>query len=392
VIDRARSAEPSDEVSLEASTAWLHLFGDATRLRLLALLEEHELSVADLVAITDLPQSRVSTHLGKLREANVLHDRRVGASTLYRANAAMPSAASALWQMLRASLADATLRADAERRDARLRAREKASWPDTVAGEMERHWSPGRTWESLVHGVASLLSLGDVLDVGCGDGWSARLLAPRSASYVGLDRSEKVLSAARRRTKSLSNARFVLGEMEALPFEAARFDHVLLFHVLVHPEDPSVAIAEAARVLRPGGSLCVVTLASHPHADLTAPYGHRHAGFAPAALRSMLRAAGLAVRTCEVTSRERKAPHYEVLTACAVNEGATRSADDSPERLGRSASPDERLGRSASPDERLGRSRASDERPVRSPVSDERPRGRDGASERPPRRSARGRR
>jgi SAM-dependent methyltransferase len=213
---------------------------------LLALLEEHELSVADLVAITDLPQSRVSTHLGKLREANVLHDRRVGASTLYRANAAMPSAASALWQMLRASLADATLRADAERRDARLRAREKASWPETVAGEMERHWSPGRTWESLVHGVASLLSLGDVLDVGCGDGWSARLLAPRCTSYVGLDRSEKVLSAARRRTKSLSNARFVLGEMEALPFETARFDHVLLFHVLVHAEDPSVAIAEAA--------------------------------------------------------------------------------------------------------------------------------------------------
>jgi ArsR family transcriptional regulator len=388
VIDRARSAEPSEEVSLEASTAWLHLFGDATRLRLLALLEEHELSVADLVAITDLPQSRVSTHLGKLREANVLHDRRVGASTLYRANAAMPSAASALWQMLRASLADATLRADAERRDARLRAREKASWPETVAGEMERHWSPGRTWESLVHGVASLLSLGDVLDVGCGDGWSARLLAPRCTSYVGLDRSEKVLSAARRRTKSLSNARFVLGEMEALPFETARFDHVLLFHVLVHAEDPSVAIAEAARVLRPGGSLHVVTLASHPHADLTAPYGHRHAGFAPAALRSMLRTAGLAVRTCEVTSRERKAPHYEVLTACAVNEGATRStSDDSPERPGRSASSDERRRRSSVSDERTSRSPVSD-----APVSDERPRGRDGASERPPRRSARGRR
>jgi ArsR family transcriptional regulator len=233
-----------------------------------------------------------------------------------------------------------------------------------------------------VHGVACLLALGDVLDVGCGDGWSARLLAPRCASYVGLDRSEKVLSAARRRTKSLSNARFVLGEMEALPFEAARFDHVLLFHVLVHAEDPSVAIAEATRVLRPGGSLGVVTLASHPHADLTAPYGHRHAGFAPAALRSMLRAAGLAVRTCEVTSRERKAPHYEVLTACAVNEGAACSDDDSPERLGRSASSDERLGRSG----------ASDERPVRSPASDERPRGRDGSSERPPRRSARGRR
>lgn len=326
MIDRTRSTET--DVSLEASTAWLHLFGDATRLRLLALLEEHELSVADLVAITDLPQSRVSTHLGKLREATVLHDRRVGASTLYRLNAAMPSAAHALWQMLRASLSDATLRTDAERRDARLRARDNASWPDAVAGEMERHWSPGRTWESLVHGMASLLTLGDVLDVGCGDGWSARLLAPRSRSYVGLDRSEKVLSAARRRTKSIGHARFVLGEMEALPFDEACFDHVLLFHVLVHADDPSVALHEAARVLRPGGTLSVVTLASHDHTDLTAPYGHRHAGFAPAALRSMLRAATLTVRTCEVTSRERKAPHYEVLTASAVNEsGAARSRE-----------------------------------------------------------------
>ena len=130
----------------------------------------------------------------------MLHDRRVGASTLYRANAAMPSAASALWQMLRASLADATLRADAERRDARLRAREKASWPETVAGEMERHWSPGRTWESLVHGVASLLSLGDVLDVGCGDGWSARLLAPPRQSLMAASTASwmsRLSSAAR---------------------------------------------------------------------------------------------------------------------------------------------------------------------------------------------------
>ncbi|MCB9635252.1 MAG: metalloregulator ArsR/SmtB family transcription factor [Sandaracinus sp.] len=332
----------TDEVSLEASTAWLHLFGDATRLRLLALLEEHELSVADLVAITDLPQSRVSTHLGKLREASVLHDRRVGSSTLYRASASMPSAARALWGMLRASLSDATLRTDAERREARLRAQEKAAWPDTVAGEMERHWSPGRTWESLVHGVSSLLTLGDVLDVGCGDGWSARLLAPRSRSYVGLDRSEKVLGAARRRTKGLGNARFELGEMERLPFADASFDQVLLFHVLVHAEVPSVALTEAARVLRPGGSLAVVTLAAHGHADLTAPYGHRHAGFTPEALRSMLRAAGLRVAACDVTSRERKAPHYEVLTASAVNEHAPSERDSTRRTSERRVSTSER--------------------------------------------------
>jgi SAM-dependent methyltransferase len=331
VIDRTRNPEtPTEEVSLEASTAWLHLFGDPTRLRLLALLEDHELSVADLTAITDLPQSRVSTHLGKLREASLLHDRRVGSSTYYRVNAAMPSAAATLWQLLRTRLSDATLATDAQRRDARLRANEgKATWPDAVAGEMERHWSPGRTWESLVHGLSSLLALGDVLDVGCGDGWSAQLLAPQSASYVGLDRSDKVLAAARRRARSLTNATFVSGDMETLPFDDARFDQVLLFHVLVHAEQPARALAEAARVLRPGGRLAIVTLAAHAHAVETAPYGHRHAGFSPNALRSMLRAAALSSSRCEITSRERKAPNYEVLTAVAVKEKGARTKGSS---------------------------------------------------------------
>jgi ubiquinone/menaquinone biosynthesis C-methylase UbiE len=95
------------------------------------------------------------------------------------------------------------------------------------------------------------------------------------------------------------------------------FDHVLLFNVLADAERPARVVGEAARVLRPGGSLVLVTLAPHGHAEVTAAYGHVHAGFEPATLRAMLRRAGLEVDRCEVTSRERREPHFQVVTAFA---------------------------------------------------------------------------
>ncbi|MEM9067754.1 MAG: metalloregulator ArsR/SmtB family transcription factor [Myxococcota bacterium] len=306
--------------SLETSTGWLHLFGDSTRLRLLALLEDHEHSVADLTTITELSQSRVSTHLGRLREAGLLHDRRVGNSTRYRLHGRMPPAAEALWKMLRSQLSDATLQEDEARRDALLAARNAEPWVDAVAGSMERHYSPGRTWEALVHGLSGLLRLGDVLDVGCGDGWSARLVAPRAQRYVGFDKSPKVLEAARRRCQDAENVTFREGDLHALPFDDASFDTLLLFHVLTYAERPSAALAEAARVLRPGGLVAVVTLASHDSLAEAGAYGHIQPGFAPEVLRTELEAVGLTVEQCAVTSRERRKPHYEVLTAVATKD------------------------------------------------------------------------
>ena len=316
--------------SLEGSTGLLNLFGDPTRLRLLALLAEEELSVAEVVKITGLTQSRVSTHLGRLHKAGLVRDRKAGSSTFYRMHGAMPPAAAELWALLAPTLDDPTLEEDAHRRDALVRARdEEGAWPAAIAGEMERHYSPGRTWQAMVHGLAALLELGDVLDIGCGDGWSASLLAPRARSYVGLDRSERVLEAAGRRSVSFvgreAAPRFVQGEMEALPFAEASFDTVLLFHVLPHAESPERALAEAARVLRPRGRLAITTLASHDHVDRTAAYGHRHPGFAPEALEALLGEARLTPIECAITSRERKQPHFEVITALAVKPGSERS-------------------------------------------------------------------
>jgi len=305
-------------VDLGQSAALLSLFGDPTRVRLLALLELEELTVAELTTITGLGQSRVSTHLGRLREAGIVRDRRAGASTYYRANeAGMPAEARRLWELLRGEVDDALLDSDRTRCESVVRARDGEGWPDAIAGRMERHYSPGRTWESLARGFLGLVRVGDVLDVGCGDGTIAQLVAPRARHVTCLDRSDKLLAAARERLAEVDHVAFELGDMHEIPFDGERFDQVLLLNVLQFSQSPAGAIAEAARVLRPGGDCTIVTLAKHRHASITETYGHLNAGLAPEELQTMLSDAGLASESCAITSRERRKPHFRVVTAFA---------------------------------------------------------------------------
>lgn len=307
---------------LTATVDLLQLLGEPSRVRLLALLAGHELTVADLCAITDLAQSRVSTHLGRLRDAGLLRDRRAGASTFYALNdGAMPEEARKLWSLVAAGLDDAVLEGDRTRCAALLRARESSGWPDRVAGEMERHYSPGRTWESLARGLLGLLRLGDVLDAGSGDGAVAELVAPRARTVTCLDRSPRMVAAARRRLAGRPNVACRLGDAAALPFRTAAFDQVLLYHVLTDAPQPARVLGEAARVLRPGGDLALLTLKRHDHLDVTSGYHHLHPGFAPAALRRLCAGAGLEVEQCEAVSRERRDPHFEVIAAFARKPG-----------------------------------------------------------------------
>lgn len=304
--------------SLAASVSFVGLFADATRVRLLSLLEEEELSVAELVAITGLSQSRVSTHLGRLREAGIVRTRTSGATAFQAINQAMPPEAAAIWLAVRTTVSDAALDADRKQRQSVVRSRAReGGWLESVAGEMERHYSPGRTWESLAHGMLAFATLGDVLDVGSGDGFVSGILSPQASSVTCLDRSERMITAARKRLGARSNVRYAVGDMHALPFPARSFDQVALFNVLTYSEEPGRAVAEAARVLRKGGTLAVVTLNHHGEEEVTAPYGHMQPGFRPRALSHLLGQARLSVRHCAVSGKERRSPHFEVVTASA---------------------------------------------------------------------------
>ena len=307
--------------TLQAKSDLLQLFAEPSRVRLAALLADQELTVNDLTTITELGQSRVSTHLGKLREAGVVADRRAGGSTFYRLNnGEMPAAARKVWTLIADDLKDERIEADRQRCAALLAARQKKSarWPDAVAGEMERHYSPGRTWESLARGLIGLLRLGDTLDAGAGDGATASLLAPHAKSITCFDQSETLIQAARTRLVGFDNVRFQIGDLHDLPFPDRRFDDVLLFNCLTAVKTPQRVLEECARVLRPSGRLALITLGQHEHLDVTGAYAHRHPGWTPAALRKMLQKTGLAVEQCEITVRERRAPYFPVVTALAV--------------------------------------------------------------------------
>jgi DNA-binding transcriptional ArsR family regulator len=306
--------------TLAHTTELLGLLAEPTRVRLLALLAEHELAVAEVVTVTGLAQSRVSQHLAKLKEAGLLRDRRAGTSTFYAlANGSMPKEARALWALVAGQVEDGVLSADAERARALVRARaEKRRWPESLAGELDRHYSPGRTWESLALSLVGLLELGDVLDVGCGDGAIAQLIAPHARSVTCVDASPRMVEAARRRLAHAKGATVVQGDACALPaLGGRRFSHALMLQVLASVSEPARAVAEVAGRLAPGGLLALTTLAPHDALDLAAGYGHLHPGFAPRAVRAMLERAGLDVVSCDVTSRERRPPHFRVVTAFA---------------------------------------------------------------------------
>jgi ArsR family transcriptional regulator len=313
-------------LDLTGTVDLLTVLADPTRVRLLCLLEAGELSVAELTRITSLSQSRVSTHLARLRDAGLVHDRRVATSVFYSVReSTMAEDTGRIWALLRERIGDATLESDRRSRARVVRAREQqTAWPDAVAGRMERHYSPGRTWEATARGLLGLVRPGDVLDVGSGDGVIAHLLAPRAHSITCLDRSRKVIDAARRRLAHCENVRFAVGTMHELPFRDESFDQVLLFNVLTYSDDPPAALREAVRVLRAGGTLVLVTLLAHRHTEVAAAYDHANLGFEPDMLRAELERNGLEVELCDVTSRERRKPGFQVVSAFACRPSTPR--------------------------------------------------------------------
>lgn len=313
-------------MDLATASSVLRLLADPTRVRLLALLEGEELTVAELAAVLHLAQPRVSTHLAKLKEAGLVRDRRAGVSAYYRANNEGDHAHHGLLALLRESIDDALLREDQARVPGVLaqRAREEG-WADTVAGDMERHYSPGRTWETLARSLLQLLGTGDVLDIASGDGITAELLAPHAHSIVCVDSSARVVEAATKRLKAFSNVELVQGDMQALDLGKRRFDLVLMLHALTYAEDPATAISQAASLLRAGGRLLAVTLGKHDHRAVVEPFDHRNVGFSRDELTDFANAAQLQVVSCSRLSRERKTPHFEVISLLAQKPVSTNT-------------------------------------------------------------------
>ncbi len=287
---------------MEDLLAALRAIAEPTRLRILALAARGPFCVSEFTEILGQSQPRLSRHLRLLNEAGLLERLREGANAWY----GLPPAGSPGAALVQAVLAhlppdDPGLAGDA-RQAARVlaeRAREATETFRRAGAEWDEMRALGLPAEAVERALLDLLprsGLGRLLDIGTGTGRLLELLAPRIGAGLGVDASRAMLALARAR---LARAGFAhctvrLADMYRLPLADGSFDTVVLQMVLHHAETPGAALAEAARVLRPGGRLVVIDLAPHDNADCLQRLAHRWPGFSDAEMRRLLREAGLA--------------------------------------------------------------------------------------------------
>ena len=294
---------------------------DESRIRLILLLQQQELTVAELAEITRLAQPRVSTHLSHLKKHNLVQVRKQGVSSFYRLNNdQIEQQFAGLLDLVQSHYIDNPLIAQDNQQMAVVMSDQAASnqWVDAVAGDMERHYSPGRTWEATTRVIAKLIKLGQVLDLGSGDGVLAELLAKNAEQYTCVDNNAKAIEAAKSRLNHLDNVQFNQCDIHALPFEDDRFDCVLMLHVLTYSIDPKNVIKQAFRVIKPGGHLLVSTLDKHNHESVLADYGHKNLGFSPEQLEQWCQVAGFSSINASISSQEQRKPHFKIITVEAT--------------------------------------------------------------------------
>lgn len=282
----------------EPLLARLSALADEVRLRLLALLDGEELAVSEIAEVLQLPQSTVSRHLKQLADGDWVRVRAERTSNFYSfAGAELPEGVRGIWTAARAELAGwPALEQDRLRLREVLAAR-RASVPSFfagVAGEWDRLrrelYGERFTDEAL---LGLLPSSWVVADLACGSGTVAARLAPAVARVIGVDASPEMLEAARLRSQGLANVELRRGDLAALPLESNGCDAALLLLALTHVESPAAALAELARVLRPGGRAVVVDLLRHDRDAFRRRMGQLRPGFEPEELERLLAAAGL---------------------------------------------------------------------------------------------------
>ena len=270
---------------------------DPTRCRILLLLEKHELTVSELCAVLQTPQSSVSRHLKTLADDDWVSSRRDGTSRFY----SMPlddldSGATRLWPLIREQVAATAAAGQDERRLESVLARRRAKSQEffaTAAGDWDRLRSDLFGDAFYLWAVLGLIDPALVVgDLGCGTGQLTETIAPYVRRVIAVDGSSDMLDAARRRVGDRSSVDLRQGDLEALPLDAGELDAAMLSLVLHYSPDPARALAEVARVVRPGGRVLVVDMLPHEREEYQQQMGHVWLGFSEKQMSRFLGGAG----------------------------------------------------------------------------------------------------
>jgi ubiquinone/menaquinone biosynthesis C-methylase UbiE/predicted DNA-binding transcriptional regulator len=291
---------PDDDASLGDLLAALRAVAEPTRLRLLVLCARGELTVSELAQILGQSQPRVSRHLKLLCEAGLLDRFREGSWVFYRISAGSPVSALAHHLVVACNEREAPIALDLQRLAAIKR--QRAERAAAYFSENAPHWDRIRSLyiderevEAALTEIASVAAPRDLLDIGTGTGRMIEVLAPRVGQALGIDQSREMLAVARVNLEraGAANGMVRLGDMYQLPLPDASFDAVVIHQVLHYADRPAAAIAEAARVLRPGGVLIIVDFAPHGLEFLRVEHAHHRLGFADAEVAEWCREVGL---------------------------------------------------------------------------------------------------
>lgn len=302
-------------------TEVLQVLSDSTRLRMLRLLAQEELSVAELQEILEMGQSRISSHLSLLRRHEMVSDRKDGKKTFY----SLSLGVSKHFELVRVALSidsdeefwDSDKSALQRIVDRRRRASEQ--YFDEVAGRLGKNYVPGRSWNAIGHFLLRLVPEIIVADLGAGEGMISQLLAERAKRVYCIDRSKSMVRIGTELSEKngLLNLVYKLGDLEKVPLKDCSVDLALMSQSLHHAERPSLALTEACRILKPGGQLIILDLKQHQFEKARELYNDRWLGFAENELYRSIKDCGFEKVKVEIVAKEDTEPFFETILATA---------------------------------------------------------------------------
>ncbi len=310
---------------MSSTLNFLRLVADPTRLRLILLLEQEELSVAELQDIMGMGQSRISSHLAQLKRAGVVADRRAGKNVYYALNQANGQNAThakvtELTRTLARELPETTRDRTALKVALRKRQDKARFYFDELAGKFGRSYVPGRSWQALAHTLITLLPAQTVADLGAGEGTLSQLLAKTAKKVIAIDNSPKMVEFGSKLAADhgFKNLEYRLGDIEDPPIEKGSMDLAILSQALHHALHPERAVESAHRILKKGGRLVILDLLSHRFERARELYADHWLGFSEVQLHQWLEEPGFKKIEVTVVSREKESPHFQTVFATGI--------------------------------------------------------------------------
>ena len=296
----------------------LKMISDPTRLRILLLLGDESLSVAELQQILGMGQSRISTQLSQLKKEGLVADQRSGKNNIYSAQ--IPPALGKIIGEAGSELPEREKDRSSLRHILRKRKDQVRAYFDELAGKFGREYVPGRSWKGLAEAMLKILNYDTVADLGAGEGTLSQLIAQRAKKVIAVDNSEKMVKFGQNLAKEngLPNLEYRLGDIESPPIDDSSVDPAILSQALHHAEHPSKALSEAHRILKPGGRLIVLDLLQHTFEKARELYFDTWLGFPEAELAEMITSAGFSEVETAIVDREEIPPNFQTLLASAA--------------------------------------------------------------------------